>query len=97
MGTRGNDLRDGQKKFILKLKSGGKIGKILGINRFTVCHVLKRKGNQEKSAYVRKNEKKGARKSKCGRKRQSNERLDRRLLNIVKVKRRRTLSDIPTL
>lgn len=48
MAARGKDLTTEQKKLILKLKSegnsGGKIGSItlLGINRFTVCHFLKR-------------------------------------------------------
>lgn len=39
------------KKLILKLKSegnsSGKIGSILGINRFTVCHFLKRNESKE--------------------------------------------------
>ena len=97
MGARGKDLSDEQKKLILKLKcegnSGGKIGKILGINRFTVCHFLKRNENQENVSLIRGS----ARKSKCGRKRQSSERSDRRLLNVVKVNRRKTLSDISAL
>jgi IS30 family transposase len=70
-----NSLSDEQKKLILKLKcegnSGGKIGKILRINRFTVCHFLKRNENQENVSLIR-----SARKSKCGRKRQSSERSD---------------------
>lgn len=51
MAARGKDLTTEQKKFILKLKSegnsGGKIGSILGINRFKVCHFLKRNENKE--------------------------------------------------
>lgn len=51
MAARGKDLTTEQKKLILKLKSegnsGGKIGSILGINRFKVCHFLKRNENKE--------------------------------------------------
>lgn len=94
MAARGKDLTTEQKKLILKLKSegnsGGKIGSILGINRFTVCHFLKRNENKENASILTES----ARKSKCGRKRQSSERADRRLVNIVKVNRRNTFSDI---
>lgn len=59
---------------------------ILGINRFTVCHFLTR--NESKANILTQSA------WKCGRKWQSKERTDKRFVNIVKVNRRNTLSDI---
>ena len=45
MGTKGKDLSSVKETNILKLnnegKSGSVIGKVLGINRFTVCKCFK--------------------------------------------------------
>lgn len=69
-----------------EVNSSRKTGGTLGINRFTVCHFLKR--NERKANILTQSA------WKCGRKWQSSERADKRFVNIVKVNRRNTLSDI---
>ena len=94
MGKRGKDLTPEKKELILQLtaegKKGPEIGNILGINRFTVCKVLKRLHSQENTEKSIQSK----RRSKCGRKRKSTERTNRTLLNVVKTNRRKTLSEI---
>ena len=80
MGKRGKDLTPEKKELILQLtaegKKGPEIGNILGINRFTVCKVLKKPQNQENAEKSIQSK----RRSKCGRKRKSTERTNRTLL-----------------
>ena len=94
MGKRGKDLTPSIKQAVLRLSnegySSGKIGELLGINRFTVYKCTRRAANLENIENFAGSERVG----KCGRKRKTKPRTDRQLLKVVKTNRRKSLIEI---